>query len=304
VQVTAVLVAAVALAASAPAPLPHGLLAFSGNCETCPPAGEGAALFTLRPDGRTLQVAISNASDPRWSPNGRELVFSRATHGGTSTTGFSELWRSNANGSGLRRLTSRHTDTEADWSPNGQQLVFVRSDPDAAPAARSSLWTMRRDGSRQRLLLRARMGGPRDPEWSPDGRRIVFAASGDRIYEMGSNGRGLRRLRIRGRSPRSSPDGRLLAVVFGVRSRPIVNVLERKSGYVRTYLLGKSAVASGPLAWSADGRWLAYGQVRAVRDAIGGVSTTYDLWALRLRDGRRQVILRNMELDGLDWRRQ
>ena len=293
---------AVALAGPAPAPLPHGLLAFSGNCETCPPAGDGAGLFTLRPDGKTLQIAISNASDPRWSPNGDELVFTRATHGATPRTGFSELWRSNANGSGLRRLTSGHTDSEADWSPNGKQLVFVRSEQ--ARAALSSLWTIRRDGSGERLLLRARIGGARDPEWSRDGRHVVFAGSRDRIYEVGSNGRGLRVLKIRGRNPRSSPDGRLLAVVFGVRRSLMVNVLERKTGYVRTYLMGKTAVATAPLAWSADGRWLAYGRAREVRDAIGGVSTTYDLWALRLRDGRRQVILRNMELDGLDWRRQ
>ena len=84
----------------------------------------------------------------------------------------------------------------------------------------------------------------------------------------------------------------------------MVNVLDRTTGYIRTYLLGKTAVATAPLAWSSDGRWIAYGRAREVPDAIGGSSITYDLWALRLRDGRRQVILRNMELDGLDWRRQ
>jgi Tol biopolymer transport system component len=299
VQVTAVLVAAVALAGSAPAPLPPGLLAFSGNCETCPPTGNGAALFTLRPDGKTLQIAISNASDPRWSPKGRELVFTRATHGGTSRTGFSELWRSNANGSGLRRLTSGHTDSEADWSPNGKQLVFVRNDP-VNRAGGNAIWTIRRDGTGERLLLRTH--GARDPEWSPDGSRIVFAASADRIYEVSSNGRGLRLLRIRGRSPRMSPDGRLLAAAFGTRSAATINVLERKTGHVRVFVVG--TVGTTALAWSPDGRWLAYGRGRQVRDQIGGISTTYDLWALRLRDGRRQVILRNMELDGLDWRRQ
>jgi Tol biopolymer transport system component len=299
VQVTAVLVAAVALAGSAPAPLPHGLLAFSGNCEICPPTGDGAALFTLRPDGRTLQIAISNASDPRWSPKGQELVFTRATHGGTSRIGFSELWRSNANGSGLRRLTSGHTDSEADWSPNGKQLVFVRNDP-VNRAGGNAIWTIRRDGTGDRLLLRTR--GARDPEWSSDGKRIVFAATADRIYEVNSNGRGRRLLRIRGRSPRMSPDGRLLAAAFGTRSAATINVLERKTGHVRVFVVG--TVGATALAWSPDGRWLAYGRGREVRDQIGGVSTTYDLWALRLRDGRRQVILRNMELDGLDWRRQ
>jgi Tol biopolymer transport system component len=298
VQVTAVLVAAVALAgSSAPAPLPPGLLAFSGNCETCPPAGQGAALFTLRPDGRTLQIAISNASDPRWSPDGRELIFNRLT-----SRDFSELWRSNANGSGLRRLTSGHWDSEADWSPDGKQLVFVRTGSAATPAARSTIWTIRRDGTGQRLLLRARMGDARDPEWSPDGRRIVFAAGGDRIYQIGTNGRGLRLLRIRGRSPRVSPDGRQLAAVFGTRAAATINLLDRKTGHVRVFVVG--TLGATALTWSPDGRWLAYGRGRQVRDPIGGISTTYDLWCLRVRDGRRQVILRNMELDGLDWRRQ
>lgn len=300
-QVTAVLVAAVALAGSAPAPLPHGLLAFSGNCRRCPPAGEGAALFTLRPDGKTLQVAISNASDPRWSPNGRELVFSRLTPSGTSLTGFSEIWRSNPDGSGLRRLTTGHTDAEADWAPDGKRLVFVRYE--LARAAVSSLWTIRRDGSGENLLLPARAGGVRDPEWSADGRRIVFARSADRIYEVGSNGRGLRLLRLRGRLPRSSPDGRQLAAVYGTKKGPTINVLDRKSGDRRIFAMGPAAVAAGPLAWSADGRWLAYGREREVRDPIGGRSTTYDLWCLRLSDGHRQVILRNMDLGGLDWRR-
>jgi Tol biopolymer transport system component len=303
VQVTAVLAAAVALAASAPAPLPHGLIAFSGNCRTCPPAGEGAALFTLRPDGRVLQVALSNAADPRWSPNGRELVFNRIMPGGTAGAGFSALWRSNVDGSGLRQLTSNHYDSEADWSPDGKRIVFVRLDPDAASAARSALWTVRRDGSGARLLLRTRMGGALDPEWSADGRRIVFAASADRIYEVGSNGRGLRLLGLRGRGPRSSPDGRQLAAVYGTKKGPTINVLDRKSGDRRIFAMGATAVAAGPLAWSADGRWLAYGRGREVRDPIGGASTTYDLWCLRLSDGRRQLILRNLDLDGLDWRR-
>lgn len=298
-QLAAVLVAAAALAGSAPAPLPHGLLAFSGQCRTCPPAGEGANLFTLRPDGKAIQVAILNASDPRWSPNGRELVFERDTPGGTSLTGFTALWRSSADGSGLRQLTAKHTDEEADWSPDGRRIVFVRTNPDAAPAARDALWTIRRDGSGAHLLLRARMGLTGDPEWSPDGRRIVFSASADRIYEIGSDGRGLRLLRVRGHSPRWSPDGRNLAFVFGTT----IKVLDRKTGRLRTFVLGEPKIGAGPLAWSSNGRWLAYGRAREVQDPIGGISTTYDLWCLGLSDGRRRVILRTLDLGGLDWRR-
>jgi Tol biopolymer transport system component len=298
VQLTAVLAAAAALAGSAPAPLPDGLLAFSGRCRTCPPAGEGAAIFILRPDAKAIQVAVSNASDPRWSPNGRELVFGRDIPRGTSLTGFSALWRSNADGSGLRQLTSDHTDGEADWSPDGKQIVFVRSDPDVNRAGGTALWTISRDGSGARQLLPTRIGGVRDPEWSPDGKRIVFVRAVS-IYEVGSDGRGLRLLRVRGQSPRWSPDGRKLAFVLDTT----IKVLDRKSGKLRTFALGKTAVRAAPLAWSANGRWLAYGREREVRDPIGGRSTTYDLWCLRLSDGHRRVILRELSLDGLDWRR-
>jgi Tol biopolymer transport system component len=299
VHLTAVLVAAAALTGSAPVPLPHGLLAFSGRCRTCPTAEEAPALFTVRPDGKALQVAVPNAADPRWSPNGRELVFDRVTLGGTASSPQSEIWRSKRDGSGLRQLTSGHADDEADWSPDGRRIVFVRTDPGAASAARDSLWTIRRDGTGAHLLLRTRMGGPRDPEWSPDGRRIVFSASADRIYEVGSDGRGLRLLQVRGRSPRWSPDGQSLAFELG----RTIKVLDRKSGRLRTFVLGKTAVGTSPFAWSSNGRWLAYGRAREVRDPIGGISTTQDLWCLRLSDGHRRVILRDWNLDGLDWRR-
>jgi Tol biopolymer transport system component len=243
-------------------------------------------------------VAVSNAADPRWSPNGRELVFERDIPRGTSLTGFSALWRSNADGSGLRQLTSDHTDGEADWSPDGKQIVFVRSDPDVNRAGSTALWTISRDGSGARQLLPTRIRGARDPEWSPDGKRIVFVRAVS-IYEVGSDGRGLRLLRVRGQNPRWSPDGRKLAFVLDTT----IKVLDRKSGKLRTFALGKTAVRAAPLAWSSDGRWLAYGREREVRDPIGGRSTTYDLWCLRLSDGHRRVILRNMDLGGLDWRR-
>jgi WD40 repeat protein len=297
-HVTAVVLAAAALGGSAPAPLPIGVLAFSRRCRTCPSAVEGPALFTVRPDGRALQVVVSNAADPRWSPGGRELVFQRDTPAGTSLTGFSTLWRSNADGSGLLQLTRNHTDGEADWSPDGKRIVFARTGPEATRGGGSALWTVRGDGSEEHLLVGTRTHGYRDPEWSPDGRRIVFSRA-DSLYEVDNDGRGLRLLRVRGHSPRWSPVGRKLAFVFGTA----IKVLDHRSGRLRTFVLGKTAVGAGPLAWSSNGRWLAYGRAREVRDPIGGLHTTQDLWCLRLSDGHRRLILRNLDLDGLDWRR-
>jgi Tol biopolymer transport system component len=300
VHLGAVLAATAALASHGQAPLPDGMLAFSGACQACPTAGDGPAVFTITPGQKGVRLAVPKASDPRWSRTGREFAFDR--DGPTGSFPRSEIWRSRWDGSGVQRLTSDHSDNEADWSPNGQRLVFVRTDSDAAPAARSALWTVRRDGSGARLLVRARMGGVRDPDWSPDGRRIVFAASVDRLYEVGGTGQDLRLLRIRGRTARWSPDGRSLAFVAPMKDGVALRVINRRTGRIRTLDTNKTGLAQTALAWSADGRWLAYGRAREVRDPIGGISHTYDLWCLRVSDLRRRLILRGVTLEGLDWR--
>ena len=298
-QLSAVLAATAALASPAPAPLPHGLLAFSDACRACPAADE-PGVFAIRPGGQRPYLAVPNASDPRWSASGRELAFDRNTVTGSFPQ--SEIWRSRLDGSGSQRLTSSHGDEQAEWSPDGQRLLFVRIDPDAAPAARSALWTVRQDGSGARLLLRTRMGGVRDPEWSPDGRRIVFAASADRLYEVGK-GQELRLLRIRGRTARWSPDGRSLAFVAPTKDGASLRVIDRRTGRIRTLDTHKTGLVSTALAWSTDGRWLAYGRTREVRDPIGGITYTRDLWCVRVSDLRRRLILRTVDLEGLDWRR-
>jgi TolB protein len=50
---------------------------------------------------------------PRWSPDGRQLVFERASFGEF------QLYKMNADGSSLTRLsTSAQNDRRASWGPN------------------------------------------------------------------------------------------------------------------------------------------------------------------------------------------
>jgi Tol biopolymer transport system component len=165
------------------------------------------------------------------------------------------------------------------------------------------LWTIRRDGSGARLLLRARMGGALDPEWSRDGRRVVFAASADRIYEVASTGDGLRLLAVRGHHPRRSPDGKSLAFVASTKNGVAIKIVNRKTARIRTLASNRTAIALASLAWSPDGRWIAYSRSRQEQDPIGGFFDVTDLWCVRVRDGRRHLIRANVNVDGLDWRR-
>jgi WD40 repeat protein/VPS62-like protein len=73
---------------------------------------------------RVTPTSISGPSSPKFSRDGQSLVFA-----GNKTSGSGKgpgLWIIQANGSGLRRLTSGQTDTSPDWSSDGSKIVFDR----------------------------------------------------------------------------------------------------------------------------------------------------------------------------------
>lgn len=202
-------------------------------------AGRKQGIAVANADGRRLAMLTSrifnrNAvvldAHPRWSPDGRRLLFHRYRSPDAFELfivgvdgrdlqrlgeGFEPSWAPNgrriafawrprasanfdihtarADGTGRRRLTtSRANDLHPDWSRNGRQIVFVRQLLD-----NHELYVMRADGGRARRMtftdeLEA------SPVWSPDGRRIAFARRlEDRqwdIFVMNADGSGERRL--------------------------------------------------------------------------------------------------------------
>jgi acylaminoacyl-peptidase len=107
-----------------------------------------------------------------------------------------------------------------------------------------------------------------DPQISPDGRRVVYVRNGFDIrtdqpraslWLIDSDGGEHRPLLADGASyasPRWSPDGERLAYVSGVEGSPQLFVRWMDSG--QTALLTDLLEAPKALAWSPDGRWLAF----------------------------------------------
>lgn len=119
---------------------------------------------------RIRRVTESPGRDlnPRFSPDGRSIVFERHIAGEAS------LYSVNADGTKLRRLTYWSGDElSPDFSPDGESIVFS-SNADG----RFELYVMSlRDGSVRKLT--SDTGNARRPAWSPDGRWIAFSSDRD-----------------------------------------------------------------------------------------------------------------------------
>ncbi len=197
------------------------------------PDGTRIAFATLTPDGRQ-GIAIANAggkgvrmltsrpfdrkaivldAHPRWSPDGRRLLFHRYRN-----PDLFEIFVVDVDGRGLRRLGEGFEPT---WSPDGRRISFAWR---ASPSANFDIYVARADGTARRRLTNNRISDAH-PDWSPDGRRIVFVRQlpgNYELYVMRADGTGVRRMTSTTEleaSPVWSPDGTHIAFARRVAGR-------------------------------------------------------------------------------------
>ena len=169
------------------------------------------SIVTIAPDGSDPQVLISATwpdyvSDPEWSPGGTMIAFTRRI------AGNADIWRMNADGAGLVRLT-RHVSLDQDptWSADGARIAFGSD-----RTGDEEIHSMRSDGSGGFLRLTTRPGIDREPSWSPDNERIAFVSDPryhKEIHTMRPDGGDVQRVSTAAapeeqhRDPAWSPDG-------------------------------------------------------------------------------------------------
>lgn len=119
-----------------------------------------------------LPTNASLDSAPRFSPDGKRLVFTRYFVEGDVERGA--LFTVAIEGRHPRQVTSTDLGAgDATWSPDGRRLAF-----EAYPDQESfgDIYAVDPDGKRLRNLTHneSPLAGSADPVWSPDGRRILF----------------------------------------------------------------------------------------------------------------------------------
>ena len=193
---------------------------------------EGTSMsVAISPDGRTLATdmqgsiwtvpvaggamqrvtdVFNDARQPRWSPDGRTIVFFAYRDGGY------DLWAINPDGSDQRKLTwGTFDDREPIYSHDGTRIAFS-SDRGEPLGSNYNIWMLDLHNGELRQITK----GPSEdfmPTWSPDDSEIVYATSRDNyesLWSMNIRSMGERRVRsVKGArldAPSFGPGGQLL----------------------------------------------------------------------------------------------
>ena len=224
-------------------------------------------IYTMNDDGsRIHRLTDDPLADmvPRWSPDGRKIVFERAfTHENR------KIFIMDANGRNEYLLT----DTPADyrnpaWHPDGNRIAFSVQEAETTDLAMMNLQT----GKVKRLINNPEGGLSENPNWSPNGRQLVFEHSdefGRNIWTMTADGKHAKRrsppsediLLIR-YVPRWSPDGvHILYPEAEYRRLPGKLDLAGMRLIIQNVLTGSREIHDLPkgflvstVCWMADGR--------------------------------------------------
>jgi len=173
---------------------------FSGKSSWSPDGREVALAWTFSPGAADivrinlegdlsplwLTTDPANDTEPAWSPDAETIAFT------SNRDGTAHIYLINANGSGLRRLTSgTMPESEPDWSPGGEMLAFVSGD-----SGDSQIFVVDSDGSNLRQITDG-PGLKKNPAWSLDGALIAFwsdRTGNKEIYIIGIDGEDLNQI--------------------------------------------------------------------------------------------------------------
>jgi TolB protein len=159
------------------------------------------------------------AFGPRFSPDGRWIIYSRAQGGDT------DIWQMDpGTGAGRPLIAGPAIETAPSYSPDGTQIVF-----ESDRSGTSQLYVIGADGSGEPLRISFGEGSYGAPAWSPKGDLIAFTRQdGDKFHigVMRPDGSGEKTLTesFLDEGPTWAPNGR---VVMFTRQTPGGNGVAR-----------------------------------------------------------------------------
>jgi eukaryotic-like serine/threonine-protein kinase len=211
------------------------------------------------PAGSPRRLGDIEGSGGNWSRDGRFLVFIKGA----------DLYLANADGTGAHPLVSAPGSVYGPvFSPDGGRIRFSVLDQ----ANTNSLWEVRSDGSNLHQLFKGWHNPPQEGwgRWTPDGRYFVFESGqgqANDIFAVSDSPGLFRRASsvptqlttgpIQYHTGLPSLDGKKL-FVQGIQPR---GELVRYDAVAKQYVSFLDGISATDVAFSRDGKWVAYATV-------------------------------------------
>jgi dipeptidyl aminopeptidase/acylaminoacyl peptidase len=117
-------------------------------------------------------MKIKRISDPRFSPEGKNIAFVISEAAMEENLFKSTIWIMGNDGKGLRQFTrGTGRDANPQWSPDGRTLAFTSD-----RSGKSQVYLISFEGG-EASTLTTLSSGASNPLWSPDGKLIAFTST-------------------------------------------------------------------------------------------------------------------------------
>lgn len=206
--------------------------------------------------GEVKQITSDNAHavTPRWSPDGRRLLYTSYFK-----SGFPDIFQIDL--STLQRTTFvsfKGTNSGARFSPDGSKVVMILSGE-----GNPEVYVSNAQGRQVSRLTRTTNAVESSPSFSPDGSQVIFtsdSAGGPQLYVMPASGGQPRRLATRVSGYCAEPDWNRVnpnKIAFTIRSGPgfqiaVYDMAGSEAAKVVSDRIGSRDVIEP--SWLADGR--------------------------------------------------
>jgi dipeptidyl aminopeptidase/acylaminoacyl peptidase len=147
-----------------------------------PPGQPGRAVLAQapRPMGIVDLLNVPRLSEPQLSPDGREIVYTRADADWKSGRRVSHVWRARLDGGEPVQLTSgADGENGPRWSPDGKTIAFAAKRGENEYA---QLYLLAVDGGEARQLT-SHASAVSEIRWTPDGAALYFKAPDPKTAE-------------------------------------------------------------------------------------------------------------------------
>ncbi|PPA72379.1 S9 family peptidase [Jeotgalibacillus proteolyticus] len=116
--------------------------------------------------------SIHSVTDPRWSPQGDEVIFVKTHINPKSHTYASNLFHVDSNSGEITQWTFGDKKVSSPrWSPNGKKVAFVSN-----RSGKNQLYILSKTGGEARQITDTEHGAG-NPVWSPCGTKLAFSVS-------------------------------------------------------------------------------------------------------------------------------